>query len=81
MRVLLFGRLRDIAGAGEITAPERFPSLAELRAWLAHEHADLAEAIAERSIRVAVDRKLIQGGDADLRAAEEVAFMPPMSGG
>ena len=81
MRVLLFGRLRDIAGAGELTPPAGCALLSDLRRWIAHEHPDLAQALDEASIRVAIDRKIIQSSEPDLRAAEEIAFMPPMSGG
>lgn len=77
-RVLLFGRLADRAGwrdrlieAGDLSA---------LRAALAAEDADLAEALAAPGVQVAVDKVLVRG-EAALAGATEVAFLPPMSGG
>jgi molybdopterin synthase sulfur carrier subunit len=76
-RVLLFGRLADIAGWRERVVDGA--SLADIRAALSADP-DLAEALAGKGVRVAVDKAIVRGGAA-LTAASEVAFMPPMSGG
>jgi len=76
-RVLLFGRLADVAGWRERTVDGA--SLAEIRAALS-EDAALAEALAGPGVQAAVDRVIVRG-EAVLTAASEVAFMPPMSGG
>lgn len=76
-KVLLFGRLADIAGWREKTIAAA--SLAELRAALAGD-ARLAEALAGPSVQVAVDKALVRG-ETLLTEASEVAFLPPMSGG
>jgi molybdopterin converting factor subunit 1 len=81
MRVLFFGRLRDIAGTSELDTGRAFDTLAELRRWLTDTHADLAPALAQRGVRIAIDKTIVKDADASLRAAKEVAFMPPMSGG
>ena len=77
-RVLLFGRLADVAGwrereSGAIT-------LAALRAELCGLDAALAEALAGRGVQAVVDQTLVRG-DMALTATSEVAFLPPMSGG
>jgi molybdopterin synthase sulfur carrier subunit len=79
MRVLLFGRLADVAGwrEREIDAPA---SLETLRRSLAEEDAALGEALSAPGVQAAVDQTLTRG-DAALGAAGEVAFLPPMSGG
>mgnify|MGYP002622832065 FL=1 len=77
--VLFFGRLRDIAGAGEI-AVEDTRSLSALRARLAAENAALGDALAAPGVIVAVD-KAIRHDDAALTDDSEVAFMRPLSGG
>jgi molybdopterin synthase sulfur carrier subunit len=76
-RVLLFGRLADVAGwrARDIDGS----SIAEIRAALSADDL-LAEALEGRGVQVAVDRVIVRG-EAALTAASEVAFMPPMSGG
>lgn len=81
MRILFFGRLRDLAGSNEVQAPDTFETLADLRRWLAETHAGLEQALAQRGVRVAIDKAIVGNGDVSLRSAKEVAFMPPMSGG
>jgi molybdopterin synthase sulfur carrier subunit len=79
-RVLLFGRLSDLAGWRERSfepTPER---LSRLKALMAAEDPALGEALDGRGVRAAVDKALV-GPDAPLRPGAEVAFLPPMSGG
>jgi molybdopterin synthase sulfur carrier subunit len=76
-RVLLFGRLADIAGWRERTVEGA--SLADLRAALSADP-DLAGALAGKGVQVAVDKVIVRG-EAGLTATSEVAFMPSMSGG
>ena len=77
-RVLLFGRLSDVAGWRERQVDS--PFLSALRAKLAGEDAGLGEALAGRGVQVALDQVIVRG-DAPLNAGTEVAFLPPMSGG
>ncbi|MEO6340160.1 MAG: MoaD/ThiS family protein [Caulobacteraceae bacterium] len=79
-RVLLFGRLQDIAGWRERSVEPTPPTVAALLDQLAAEDEALGEALRQPSVRVAVDRQ-ITAGDTSLAAAREIAFMPPMSGG
>jgi molybdopterin synthase sulfur carrier subunit len=80
IRVLLFGRLRDVAGWRE-TAIEPAPAtLAGLKGVIAERWPDLATALAGPGVQAAVDRGLVRG-DAALYPGAEVAFMSPMSGG
>ncbi|MCR5877812.1 MoaD/ThiS family protein [Phenylobacterium sp. J367] len=77
-RVLLFGRLSDVAGwrEREIDAP----FLSALRARLGTDDPSLGEALAGPGVQVALDQVIVRG-DAPLNARTEVAFLPPMSGG
>jgi len=77
-RVLLFGRLSDVAGWRDRQIDS--PFLSALRAKLADEDAELGEALARPGVQVALDQTIVRG-DAALNAATEVAFLPPMSGG
>jgi molybdopterin synthase sulfur carrier subunit len=77
-RVLLFGRLSDIAGWREREVES--PSILSLRAALASGDRDLGEALAAPGVQVALDQAIVRG-DAALSARSEVAFLPPMSGG
>ena len=77
-RVLLFGRLSDLAGWREREIES--PFLSTLRAALADEDAALGEALGGPGVQVALDQVIVRG-DAPLSAKTEVAFLPPMSGG
>jgi molybdopterin synthase sulfur carrier subunit len=77
-RVLLFGRLADVAGWRDRMIEA--PSLSALRARLAGEDSGLAEALGGRGVQVALDQVIVRG-DATLLPTTEVAFLPPMSGG
>jgi molybdopterin synthase sulfur carrier subunit len=79
-RVLLFGRLRDLAGWRERVfepPPER---LSALKAMIRSQDAGLADALEGPGVQAAVGRALTRG-DATLTPGCEVAFLPPMSGG
>jgi molybdopterin synthase sulfur carrier subunit len=77
-RVLLFGRLSDLAGWREREVES--PFLSALRAKLAAEDGVLGEALAGPGVQVALDKVIVRG-DAPLNGVTEVAFLPPMSGG
>lgn len=77
-RVLLFGRLSDLAGWREREIES--PFLSALRARLTEEDARLGEALSGPGVQVALDQMIVRG-DAPLNAGTEVAFLPPMSGG
>lgn len=77
--LLYFARVREAVGRGEerIDLPARVTSVAELADWLA----DRYPVFADRSrLRVAVDQ-VMATFDTDVRAAKEVAFFPPVTGG
>ncbi len=77
--VKLFARLRDIAGSAELA--REMPSGATIRSvWreLAHEFPELARY--EQSISSAVNADYAKM-DQVLSDGDEVAFLPPVSGG
>jgi molybdopterin synthase sulfur carrier subunit len=80
MKVLLFGRLRDLAGWRERSFDPSATHLSALKALIGAEDAALAAALDGPGVRASVDRSLVNG-DAALHPRAEVAFLPPMSGG
>ena len=80
VRVLLFGKLRDIAGWRERTCDPPPVTLSDLRALICADDTALAEALGAPGVQAAVDRVLARG-DVRLPTGCEVAFMPAMSGG
>jgi len=79
-RVLLFGRLADVAGWRERSIEPTPSTLSALRVRLGANDPALGEALAGPGVQAAVDKALVRG-DVALTAASEVAFLPPMSGG
>jgi sulfur-carrier protein len=80
IRVLLFGRLRDVAGWRERVVDPAPASLFALKNLLAAEDLALGEALVGPGVQAAVDKALVRG-DVALTAGAEVAFLSPMSGG
>ena len=80
MRVLLFGRLSDIAGWRERTFDPAPASLSALKALLTAADARLGEALCAKGVQATIDKVLVRG-DRALAAGAEVAFLPAMSGG
>jgi molybdopterin converting factor small subunit len=74
MKILFFGRLRDGAPAGPV--PADIGDSDGLRAWLGRDRPELLDA----SVRIAVNDEMILGNRA-LDEGDEIAFLPPMSGG
>jgi sulfur-carrier protein len=78
LKLVFMGRLEDLAGAGEREIPA-VSSLAEVLAGLENE---LSAALNSSKVRVAVNGKLVADrGALMLRDGDEVAFLPPVSGG
>ena len=80
MRVLLFGRLSDVAGWRERSFDPAPATLAALKALIVAEDGVLGAALAGRGVQAAVDKEIVRG-DAALSPGAEDAFLPPMSGG
>jgi len=74
VRILFFGRLGDLAPAGPV--PPGVRDTGALRAWLGRDRPELLDA----SIRIAVNDEIILG-DRALGDGDEIAFLPPVSGG
>lgn len=79
-RVLLFGRLCDLAGWRERRVDPPPLSLSALKAALADEDPALGRALNGPGVQAAVDKTLVRG-DIALPPGAEIAFLPPMSGG
>ena len=76
----MLGRLRDVAGWRERTLDQPPATLAALRALLAQEDPALGEALSGPSVQVAVN-KVVTRDDLSISLNDEIAFLPPMSGG
>jgi len=83
MKVLYFAWLRAKVGFGEETVepPAGIDTVARLVDWLADRSPQHAAALANRTVvRVAVNQDYV-GPDHPVRAGDEVALFPPVTGG
>ena len=83
VRVLYFAGLREKLGIGaeEIDLPAGVASVDALRAHLRARGGAWADALAEgRLLRAAVNQDMADGAAA-VKAGDEVAFFPPVTGG
>lgn len=77
-RVLMFGALQDLAGWRERNIEA--VSLSGLKDLITGEHALLGERLSGPGVFAIVNQDLVRG-DMALTCGDEVAFVPPVSGG
>jgi molybdopterin synthase sulfur carrier subunit len=82
MNIVYCGRVAEIAGTREeeVAPPPAFRTVATLRAWLGRDRPDLLAALCAPSVRAVVNDEVAEAGRA-LAAGDEIAFLPPVSGG
>lgn len=83
MRILYFASLRTRAGLAseEVTPPPEVDTVAALIDWLRAQGPGHAAALADLAVvRVAVNQDYATP-EATVRAGDEVAFFPPVTGG
>lgn len=83
MQILYFAWVRQKVGTGaeEVSPPAGVTDIAGLMNWLAARSPGHADAFANRKqIRAAVNQEFCKP-DHVLRAGDEVAFFPPVTGG
>lgn len=83
IRILYFALLRDALGRAqeELEVPEDVTTVAGLREWLRGCGEPYAIALGNaRRVRAAVNQEMAEPDDA-VKAGDEVAFFPPVTGG
>lgn len=82
VRVLFFGRLGELAGAAEtvVDLPSAEMAIEAFRDHIARSNPELANELGKSSVRAAINQEIVFTG-AILRSGDEVAFLPPVSGG
>lgn len=78
MRLRFFGRLRDAVGmdVSDVDLPTGIKTVEDARQWLGQTMPPLLE----RTVRIALDDQLAFASEA-LEDAQEMSFLPPVSGG
>ena len=77
--VRLFARLRDLAGSGELVRDVSAPATVQ-SVWAGLVAENPALAVYEKTMSVAVNAEYARMG-APVNEGDEVAFLPPVSGG
>jgi molybdopterin synthase sulfur carrier subunit len=78
LKLVFLGRLEDLAGGAE----REVATASSLAAVLAGLDPDLTTALQADKVKLAVNGRLVQDRDAlALRDGDELAFLPPVSGG
>lgn len=83
VKLLFFARLREVLGTGSesVELPAGCDTLAKLRAYLVARGGRWADALADhRALRMAVNQEMAKG-DTMIKAGDEIAFFPPVTGG
>lgn len=83
VKVLFFASLREQLGTGalEVDAPPGVSTVGALRAHLRSRGASYEGALGEKkALRMAVNQEMVPAS-APLKAGDEVAFFPPVTGG
>jgi molybdopterin synthase sulfur carrier subunit len=77
-RILFLGRLQEAVGTGalDLALPSGVCDAESLRDWLGRDHPSLREP----TVRIAVNAEL-NPGNPPVAEGDEIAFLPPMSGG
>ena len=81
--LLFFAGLREALGLGKesVELPDGVTNVAALRAHLAGRGGAWAEQFAaSRNLRAAVNQDMV-GADAPIKSGDEIAFVPPVTGG
>lgn len=81
VKVRFFGSLREAAGRGAVDLDLADTRISGVRAKLAEVLCDEGlRALSGQGVRVCVNQTIIRG-NVELRAGDEVAFLPPVTGG
>ena len=80
IKVLFFAQVRELTGTSSLEIPENFPDVSALRAALAQRGDRWALALESGKLLAAVNQTLVPMSH-PLRAGDEVAFFPPVTGG
>jgi len=83
VRLVFLGRFRELAGPhlSDLVLPREVNSLSGLNDWLAKSEPVLAQALVGARIQFAVNQTIVRDPAHPIRDSDEVAFLPPMSGG
>lgn len=78
LNLVFLGRLEDVAGSGNRSVP----AASSIDDVIASLEPELGRALRAPKVKLAVNGTLLRGADAPaLKDGDEIAFLPPVSGG
>ncbi|MGO4998323.1 molybdopterin synthase sulfur carrier subunit [Oceanisphaera sp. W20_SRM_FM3] len=80
IQVLFFAKIREQVGQAQLTLPADFATVEALRQHLTAQGEPWASALATHKLLVGVNHTIVPLGTA-IKAGDEVAFFPPVTGG
>jgi molybdopterin synthase sulfur carrier subunit len=83
VKLVFLGRFRDIANPAlaQIALPGNVNTLGSLKNWLAEAEPALGQALESARTQIAVNQVLVRDPAHPIVHDDEIAFLPPMSGG
>jgi molybdopterin synthase sulfur carrier subunit len=83
IHLVFLGKFGDVAPAGlsEIALPDGVRTLGDLKHWLAECQPSLGKAMAATRTRMIVNQCVAHDLSQPVTDGDEIAFLPPMSGG
>lgn len=81
VKLVFLGKFGDVAPVAEIVLPGEVRTLSDLKNWLARQQPLLGQAMAGTTTRMVVNQCVAHDLTAPVADGDEVAFLPPMSGG
>lgn len=83
VRLVFLGKFSELAPAGlaEIALPGDVHTLKDLNDWVAHQEPLLGAAMAATRTRLIVNQCVVHDLSRIIGDGDEIAFLPPMSGG
>src|SRR5579872_1716438 len=83
VKLVFLGRFREIANPAlsEVALPGHVRTLAGLKEWLAEAEPALGQALDNARTQIAVNHAIVRDPAHPIAANDEIAFLPPMSGG
>jgi sulfur-carrier protein len=81
VKLVFLGKFGDVADPAEVALPKEVRTLSELKVWLTHQQPLLGQAMAATTTRLVVNRCVAHDLSAPVADGDEIAFLPPMSGG
>ncbi len=81
VKLVFLGKFGDMADLTDVALPGDVQTLSDLKHWVARQQPRLGQAMAATTTRLILNQCVAHDLTASVVDGDEVAFLPPMSGG